>query len=126
MLTDSTSIAFIPAITEIRANGKTFLLDFDGADHLSFLAGKLSGKRVIVTGILNGTTVQVTGMHEDDSVYIMIDPSPSREHVKETTEVEARGQLQVVVRLVGGEKSEFAESPHEISHEFHFVVNGKN
>ena len=57
-------------------------------------AEKLSGQRVIVTGILNGTSVQVTDLKVDNTIWLMRCPGP--EYVKETTEVEARGRIQTI------------------------------
>ena len=54
-------------------------------------AEKLSGQRVIVTGILNGTTVQVTDLKGDNTICC-----PGPEYVKETTEVEARGRMRTI------------------------------
>jgi hypothetical protein len=94
---DPRDIRFI-TVWQVSANGKTYTLDFGrthlyATDRLHTLialppwmelpgkAEKLAGKTVIVTGTLDGTTVHVTDLKADD------------EFVKETTEVEARGQL---------------------------------
>jgi hypothetical protein len=93
-------IAFIN-VWQIKASGKTYLLDFGprieyAKDRLRPLialppwndlydkAEKLVNKTVIVTGTLDGKLVHVTGLTADD------------EYVKETTEVEVRGQLQML------------------------------
>jgi hypothetical protein len=86
---------------QINANGKTYTLDLGETRWyviekvhttiaplpemgLSGKAENFAGKTVIVTGTLDGTTVHVTDLKADD------------EYVKETTEVEARGQLSAI------------------------------
>jgi hypothetical protein len=75
---------------QITVGGKTYTLDLGGNSdvekgpiHRGFAddANKLAGKAVIVTGTLNGDTVQVSGLRADE------------DYVKQTTEVEVRGQL---------------------------------
>jgi len=96
----------IVEVWQITVGGKTYMLDLgptlqyakDRAQPLIALppwmelqgqAGQLVGKTVIVTGTLDGTTVHVTGLKAGD------------EYVKETTEVEARGQLNAVLLRCG-------------------------
>lgn len=69
---------------EITASGKTYMLVFPERKTLTDEANRLAGKSVILTGTLAGDTVHVTGLKADE------------EHVKQTTEVEARGQLSAI------------------------------
>jgi hypothetical protein len=86
-----------PGISQISANGKTYQLQFPR--NLIKQAEKLSGQRAIVSGILNGTTVQITDLKADDTIWLMRGPGP--EYVKETTDVESRGQLQAIRLTIG-------------------------
>ena len=73
-----------PGVSQISALGKTYQLDLGGFKEL---AGKHSGQYVIVSGILDGPIIRVTDLR----IPMLKD---AKEHVRETTEVEARGQLQ--------------------------------
>jgi hypothetical protein len=71
-------------VWQVTVSGKTYTLRFDERKDVTELANKLVNKTVIVTGTLDETTVGVTGLTADE------------DYVKEKTEVEARGQLQVI------------------------------
>src|ERR1700722_12967601 len=64
-------IHWVRGISQISAIAKTYDLDLNGVKDLSLRASKLSGQRVVVTGILHGTTVQVTDLKADDAMYKM-------------------------------------------------------
>jgi hypothetical protein len=72
---------------QIPVGGKTYTLQFGERKDVAELANKFVGKTVIVSGTLDQTTVHVTSLKADD------------EYVKETTEVEARRQLQFLYTL---------------------------
>jgi hypothetical protein len=72
---------------QMTMGGKTYTLEFGKRTEVTEQANKLVGKTVIVTGNLDGSTVHVTGLKTND------------EYVKETTEVEVRGQLQFFYTL---------------------------
>jgi hypothetical protein len=72
---------------QVSAGGKTYQLDFRGGKHFFDLANKLEGKTAIVTGTLDGALVRVTEMKADE------------DYVKETTEVEVRGHLQLIYTI---------------------------
>jgi hypothetical protein len=74
---------------QITVGAKTYTLDLGERKDITELADKLAGKTVIVTGTLNGETVQVTGLKADE------------DSVKQTTEVEVRGRLQAVLLRCG-------------------------
>jgi hypothetical protein len=74
---------------QITVGGKTYRLEFPEQKYLTDLADKLAGKTAIVTGTLNGDTVQVAGLKADE------------DSVKQTTEVEVRGRLQAVLLRCG-------------------------
>ena len=91
-------IRYIPG-WQIKAGDKTYTLDLGRRyrpdeihtmialppwDDLYWQANQLVNKTVIVSGTLDGTTVHVTSLKGDD------------EYVKETTEIEARGQLSAI------------------------------
>jgi hypothetical protein len=69
---------------QITVGGKTYMLQFSRLEDINELANKLAGKPVIVNGTLEGETVLVTGLKADE------------DSVKQTTEVEARGQLSAI------------------------------
>jgi hypothetical protein len=72
---------------QMTVGGKTYTLTFGERKDVTELTNKLVGKTVIVSGTLDGSTVHVTGLKADD------------EYVKETIEVEVRGQLQFLYTL---------------------------
>jgi hypothetical protein len=74
---------------QITVGGKTYMLKFAEQKSLTDLANKLAGKTAIVTGTLDGDTVQVGGLKADE------------DSVKQTTEVEVRGRLQAVLLRCG-------------------------
>jgi len=74
---------------EILVGGKSYMLKFPEQKYLTDLANKLAGKTAIVTGTLDGDTVRVGGLKADE------------DSVKQTTEVEVRGRLQVVLLRCG-------------------------
>jgi hypothetical protein len=112
-------------VWQITVGDKTYILDLgDNSDvekgpitrGFTDLARKLAGKTVIITGMLNGDTVQVTGLKADE------------EYVKQTTEVEVRGQLQgirfePVIYKTGGPMIDIYVPPHYVA--WNLVVDGK-
>jgi hypothetical protein len=69
---------------QITTGGKTFRLEFPERKLLTDEADRLAGKSVILAGTLAGDTIHVTGLKADE------------EYIKQTTEVEAHGQLSAV------------------------------
>jgi hypothetical protein len=106
----------------VTVGGKTYVLDLGiNSDveqratvrDFSGLANKLVGKVVIVTGTLGGDTVHVMGMKADE------------DYVKQTTEVEARGQLRAEYReLVRPDAPQLLERFPPII-DWSFAVDGK-
>jgi hypothetical protein len=82
------NIAFLD-YWQITVGGKLaelqgYTLEFGERKDITDLANKLVGKMVIVTGTLEAATVHVTGLKANE------------DHVKQTTEVEARGRLSAI------------------------------
>src|SRR5262249_20741689 len=69
-------------VWKLTVGGKTYELDFDRNQKLQELAGKLDGRTVVVTGILDPTrpTLRVIGLRAD-------------EYFRKTVQVEIKGKL---------------------------------